>query len=143
LKKIHPRCGLEEAEWSTAQKERRIADTIEPVLSRHRIVIDPQVIRDDYEQHKTEEDRPHGAMYQLTRLTRERGALLFDDALDALALNVAWYGTRMGVDVDKEVRRQRDNAMDRLLKNWEKGVLSSLLPGRASKPRAARWTEDR
>lgn len=143
LKRIHPSCGLEDAEWSTAQKERRICDTVEPVLSRHRIVIDPGFAREDYDAHKTEHERPHGAMYQLTRITREKGALLHDDSVDALALNCSWWSGRLGVDVDKAVKRDRDRAMDRVLKNWERGVLGDLIPNRAGRPRKARWVEER
>lgn len=142
LKRIHPNCGLEDAEWSTAQKERRICDTVEPVLSRHRLVIDPAVIREDYETHKTEEHRPHGAMYQLTRMMREKGALLHDDTVDALALNLSWWAGRLGVDVDRAVKRTNDRALDRLLKKWETGVLSELIPNRTTRPRKARWVEE-
>lgn len=118
FRKYAPGCGLEEAEWASAQKERRIADTLEPVLGRHRLVIDPAVIRADYEAHKTEQDRQHGAIFQTTRLTRDRGALLHDDALDALAGAVAWWNSALAVDVEAMASDARADALDKELEKF-------------------------
>ena len=141
FKKVAPACSLEEADWSTAQKERRIADTLEPVLGRHRLVVDPKVIQADYAGHKTELERPHGAMYQTTRLTRDRGALLHDDALDALAGAVAWWNERLGVDVDQQAADRRAEALDRALEDWSNGVEAAWY-GKEQRESDPRWVED-
>ena len=48
LKKINYQCAVEEVRNNT-QKEKRIIDTLEPVMNQHRLIVDKQVIRDDYE----------------------------------------------------------------------------------------------
>ena len=45
-------------------------------------------------------------MYQLTRITRDKGALAQDDRLDALAMGVACFAASMATDVDKAHRPQ-------------------------------------
>jgi len=37
----HYQCGIQDAEWSTAMKEQRIVDTLEPVLNQHRLIVCP------------------------------------------------------------------------------------------------------
>jgi hypothetical protein len=45
MARVHP-CMIEEVKHST-QKERRIIDTIEPVMNRHKLVFDSSVIEED------------------------------------------------------------------------------------------------
>lgn len=92
LLKYH-KCALEEIR-STTMKEMRICDTLEPVLSGHRLVISEQVILDD-----AKENTQKQGLYQLTRMTRERGALKFDDRIDVLAMAVAFFRAQMGFDI--------------------------------------------
>ena len=47
LRKIYP-CTIDEVRHNT-QKEKRIIDTLEPVLNQHRLIVDPKVIKNDYE----------------------------------------------------------------------------------------------
>ena len=63
------------------QKERRIIDVLEPVMNQHRLVIDKKVIQKDFDscQHlPPEQALRYQLMYQLTRLTADRGALTND-----------------------------------------------------------------
>ena len=83
------------------QKERRIIDTLEPVIARHRLVVDPAVIEEDwntvlpYENHiKLQKS----LVYQLTRITYEKGSLRFDDRLDALSMAVGYWVEQMAAD---------------------------------------------
>ena len=84
-------CAMEEVR-STIQKERRMIDTLEPVLNQHRLIVDPRVIKADLRQ--VDEDQRFSLFYQLTRCTRDRGALAKDDRLDALSLLVAYWVNR-------------------------------------------------
>ena len=123
--KIHP-CMIEEVRHS-AQKERRIIDTLEPVMMAHKLVIDPSVIEEDYRSAQKYEQvvRLHKMLiYQMTRLTADRGALRHDDRLDALSMAVAYFVEQMGHDaakgeahakeeaLQKELRKFMDNAVD-------------------------------
>jgi len=79
---------------ATTRKEDRIIDTLEPVLNQHRLVIDPDVIKWDYNSNSNlpqEERLPKMLMYQLTRMCREKGAVRHDDRVDALALGVRYF----------------------------------------------------
>lgn len=78
---IHP-CSVEETEYSTKQKEFRIIDTLEPVLMRHRLIVSRQVILDDYKVY--EKDSKYSLIYQMTRMSRDKGALAHDDRLEAV-----------------------------------------------------------
>lgn len=101
----HHKCALTETK-STGQKEVRIADTLEPVMGAHRLIVNEEAIRKDYQSarnHDGVHDIKYCAMYQLTRLTRERGALAHDDRLDALAIAVAFFVESMEKDAQHGV----------------------------------------
>lgn len=135
--------GVEEGEWSRVQKEQRIADVLEPVLARHRIIIDPRLIRADYNAASQGGDSLfHSFAFQLTRLTREKGALRFDDAIDALAQAVAWWTDRMSVDIHQQAKMRRDEELDEVLRRFMDGTnLDVLAPG-TPKPRPANLLGD-
>ncbi len=82
-------------------KELRICDVLEPVLSTHRLVIRDAVVREDYQTARDADgkhDIRYSLFYQLTRITREKGALKHDDRLDALALGVEFLRESMKQD---------------------------------------------
>ena len=76
---------VQESEWAKGQKETRIIDTLEPVLTQHRMVVAESFLRED----AATEDRNYAFLYQLTHITRDRGALTHDDRVDAVAGAVA------------------------------------------------------
>lgn len=93
-------CALTEFR-SKGQKEVRIADTLEPVLGAHRLVVNEPVIQSDYSTARDIDGKPsikYSLFYQLTRLTRDRGALSHDDRLDALAIGVEHLKDHMAKD---------------------------------------------
>ena len=102
LLKFH-NAGMEEIR-ARGMKELRICDTLEPVLSSHRLVIHDDVVQQDYQTARDSDgkhDVRYSLFYQLTRITREKGALAHDDRLDALALGVEWLGGTMQQDAVK------------------------------------------
>ena len=114
LKKVGYPVTVEETRSST-QKERRIIDTLEPVMNQHRLIIDKKVIEDDFEstQHLPSESAlSFQLFYQMTRIMRERGALVHDDRLDALAMAVGYWVEQMAL-IQEE--RQGDAKAERLL----------------------------
>tara|TARA_R110002020_G_scaffold318817_2_gene534471 strand:+ start:350 stop:2002 length:1653 start_codon:yes stop_codon:yes gene_type:complete len=118
LTKIHP-CTVEEVRHNT-QKERRIIDTLEPVMNQHRLVVDPKVIQKDYEsaqRYPNESQLKYQLIYQLSRLTRQRGAITHDDRLDALSMAVAYWTEQMAQDAD---RRMGDRKQDKLKEELDK-----------------------
>jgi hypothetical protein len=117
LTRIYP-CTVEEVKHST-QKEARIIDTLEPVMTGHRLIVDYKVIQKDFD---TAPDVKYSLFYQMTRLTRDRGALIHDDRLDALAIAVAYWTESMARDNNKAATEIKSAAMDKELKNWHKNV---------------------
>jgi hypothetical protein len=112
LKKIYP-VTTEEVRHSK-QKELRIIDTLEPVMNQHKLVIDPKVIQKDYDSvqhHPPEKAQRYMLTYQLTRVTKQRGALAHDDRLDALAMGVAYWVEQMAADVDMEMQQRKDELL--------------------------------
>ena len=117
LNDIHP-CSITEVK-NYAQKEARIIDTLEPVMMRHKLIIHKQVIIDDYQVY---ENAPaYSLIYQMTRLSRDRGALAHDDRLDALCMAVAYWLAVM--DRDEEIGMQEQ--IEAKLEQWldpDKGI---------------------
>ena len=112
LKKIYP-VTTEEVRHSK-QKELRIIDTLEPVMNQHKLIIDPKVIQKDYDSvqhHPPEKAQRYMLTYQMTRVTKQRGALAHDDRLDALAMGVAYWVEQMAADVDMEMQQRKDELL--------------------------------
>lgn len=125
LARIYP-CTVEEVKHST-QKERRIADTLEPVMAQHRLVVDRKVIERDAQT----EDPKYQLMYQMTRLTRERGCLQKDDRLDVLAMAVAYWSDHMARDAaaaaQDHYEAMRDEELRRFAEQFTGGKQADLL----------------
>lgn len=112
LRDIHP-CVVEEVRHST-QKEKRIIDTLEPVMNQHRLILDEQVIEDDYRSVDglpAETAHQYMLIHQLTRITTTRGALAHDDRLDALAMLVAYWVEAMAQDVNRNMQERQGEAL--------------------------------
>ena len=118
LGRIYP-CTVEEVKHST-NKEARIIDTLEPVMSTHRLIVDERLIKKDYESSK---DLKYSLFYQMTRITRERGAITHDDRLDALAMAVGYWSESMARDTGKAAQAIKDKALELELKKFMNGIL--------------------
>lgn len=114
LSRIYP-CKIEEVRHST-QKEQRIIDTLEPVMMQHRLVMDPSVVEMDYETKMNKLD--YSAIYQMTRLTRDRGALRHDDLIDVLAILVAHFTKVMSLDQAAEEKARQEALADQALREF-------------------------
>jgi len=96
------------------QKEKRIIDVLEPVMNQHKLVMDKKLIKQDYEstQHlPPEQSLRYQLMYQLTRITAERGALSNDDRLDSLAMAVQYWVDAMAQDADRQINSRREEML--------------------------------
>jgi hypothetical protein len=131
LTRVHP-VSIEEVRHNT-NKEKRMIDTLEPILNQHRLVVDEKVILQDYQ---SEVDLKYKLFYQLTRLTRDRGSLIHDDRLDALSIAVNYWVETLDRDIQQAVADHKQEVLDREL---EKFMESSI--GR--KPRQDNWMSDR
>lgn len=104
-------CSIEE-EWATGAKEARIVDTLEPVISDHRLVVNRSVLMQDYPiLYDTVEDskkRNYRLTYQLTRITREKGGLPHDDRVDCLSAGVASFIGNLKREMEKAAQDARE-----------------------------------
>lgn len=122
LTKIYP-VTMEEVRHSK-QKELRIIDTLEPVMNQHRLIIDPKVIQKDFDSvqhHPPEKAQRYMLTYQMTRVTKQRGALAHDDRLDALAMGVAYWVEQMAADVDNEMKERKEHLLMEALDSFVNG----------------------
>ena len=123
IQRVHP-CSLEEVRHSI-QKEKRMADTLEPVMNSHKLVVDPEVITKDYksiQRYDSDVRMSKSLVYQMSRLTREKGCLRHDDRLDALAMAVAYWTDSMARDEQQGIQEMRDEGIqkeiDKILDHW-------------------------
>jgi hypothetical protein len=92
--------GITEVKHSK-QKEARILDTLEPVIRSHRVILDVTAAKRDATE---ERGSTYSLMFQMSRLTRERGCLKHDDRLDALAIAVAHLQSSAGVNTEQAAK---------------------------------------
>ena len=119
FRRIYP-VTIEEVKHSI-QKEKRIIDTLEPVMMTHKLVFDNRIFHKDYEtvqQYTPEKRMSYSLIYQLTRITRERGSLKHDDRLDALAIAVAYWTERMAADADLLIAQREQEERSKLLDSF-------------------------
>jgi hypothetical protein len=81
--------AVEDERQGKVQKEKRIVETIEPLASSNRLVIRAQVLRDDFEVDYPDVEaakrRYFRLTYQLSRMTKQKGCVPFDDRADGLS----------------------------------------------------------
>lgn len=136
IEKTYP-VTIEEVRHSK-QKEARIIDTLEPVMNQHRLIIDPKVIQRDYDstQHMPpERAAKYMLTYQMTRITKSRGALAHDDRLDVLAMAVQYWVDQMASDADKQIVARKDELLEQELDKF----MSHLNMGRGSNTQSEGW----
>jgi hypothetical protein len=63
-------------------------------------------------------------MYQLTRITRDKGSLKHDDKLDALSMAVQYWVEAMGADQKAQAAAFREEALMEELRKFEDAVFS-------------------
>ena len=119
LGKIY-RVNTEEVKHSI-QKERRIIDTLEPPLTSHRLIIDRKVIEKDFDSTRhlpPEKALRYQLMYQMSRITRVKGALAHDDRLDVLAMAVSYWTEQMAQDADDQMDRRKEEMLQKSLEDF-------------------------
>lgn len=112
--------------WSKGQKELRILDTLEPIITNHRLVIDRTVIEDD---RQIQEESPrYSFIYQLTRMERLKGALANEDRLEAVSMACSYWISKMDQDRDRMVESKKQEALDAELERFKRHVFNVKTP---------------
>jgi hypothetical protein len=106
---------------STGQKEPRIIDTLEPVMNRHKLVINRKLLQKDYETSVGAQDRlgdsatHYSGFWQLTHLTRDRRSLRHDDRVEALAGAVGRFVEKLAQDEDRQKAIHKNKELEKMV----------------------------
>lgn len=123
--RIHPAAVTEVK--SKGQKELRICDVLEPIMGSHRLIVNAAAIVQDYQSASDKDgvrNPIYSLFYQMTRISRERGALAHDDRLDALAIGVQFFVEAMAKDANKGEREVTEEWLEEQMENPRKGFES-------------------
>lgn len=123
--RIHPAAVTEVK--SKGQKELRICDVLEPIMGSHRLIVNAAAIVQDYQSAADKDgvrNPIYSLFYQMTRISRERGALAHDDRLDALAIGVQFFVESMAKDANKGEREVTEEWLEEQMENPRKGFES-------------------
>lgn len=108
-------CEAVDVRVGKTQKERRIVETLEPVMTGHRLVVNTEVFRNDWRinyPHVEEAKRRFFRLtYQLTRMSKQRGALKWDDRVDNLSAGVGHFVERLLKTLDDAKNASKDKAI--------------------------------
>jgi len=128
--------GIEEYRVK-GQKEARMIESLEPVMTQHRLVFDRKVIVSEETQR------------QLTRLHDARGALPKDDRVDTLAASVNHWHDMLHMNVDQVIEKNKVEQHEKTIKQWLSedrvlGVLGNRISGAilrrdVSMPKRSPW----
>lgn len=116
LFEVHWPVTLEEV-YETGQKELRIIDVIEPVLSSHRLIVSPELIQKDWDStaiYATDKRLMYTLFFQLCHITRAKDCLRHDDRLDALAGAIR----QIVQSIDYDMQRQMNSRNEAEAKAW-------------------------
>lgn len=107
---MHPAISVEDY-YAKGQKERRIIDTVGPVMRRHKLVVHHRAIEDDWywcQKHPRDKQLIMSAFYQLQNITYDRGSLTKDDRADAIQGLVMHLSELLVVDDEKQQQKRLD-----------------------------------
>lgn len=104
------------------QKEKRIIDTLEPLMAGHRLVIDPKVVENDYKTaqvHPAEAQLHYMLFHQMTRITSGRGSLRHDDRLDALSIACNYWVQQMAQTAEEKMADRKVDLLNNELDKFK------------------------
>ena len=96
-------------------KEKRIIDTLEPLMQQHRLIIDSNVVHKDYnsanEMYTLEKALRYQLFYQMSRISNMRGSLAIDDRLDVLSMACRYWVDQLAKDQHTAQAQRREEAL--------------------------------
>uniref|UniRef100_A0AAU8KWF3 Terminase large subunit n=1 Tax=Pseudomonas phage vB_PaeP_FBPa22 TaxID=3231238 RepID=A0AAU8KWF3_9VIRU len=127
--------GVEDRQKS-GQKERRIIDTLRPIMQRHRLIFHVSAMDSDHvacQQYPADKRNERSVFHQIHNITTDRGSLPKDDRIDALEGLVRELAPTLVKDDEAATRAREEAAKKEWLNNpmgYTKSVLRSLGMGR-------------
>ena len=120
----HSGCPQIEDVWESGQKELRIIDTLEPVMGRHRLIVNEDVWHKDVEQvqkYPVDLRSTYTLAHQLSKITRDRNALVHDDRVDSLAGAIRPWLDQLAIDEDLRIQQKQTNENVKHMEMWMEG----------------------
>jgi hypothetical protein len=119
--------------WETRNKEARMIGTLEPIMGRHKLVVNSEIVESDkrsLEKYAVEEREMYSLWFQMMNATMDKGGLVVDDRLDSLTGAVGWWLDKLkkGIKgnqeenimkmIDEKIGAVKDRTAGRLKKLW-------------------------
>ncbi len=101
-------------DYAHGQKEQRIIETLEPLLTAHRLIFNVDMIKDDIDsiqRYPLELRMSYSLFAQMSNITLEKGCLRHDDRLDALYGAVRQLTSQIDYDEANRISRLRMQEM--------------------------------
>lgn len=102
-------CAVEEV-FESGQKELRIIDTLEPIIGRHQLIMNAELIASDddsVQKYSAAKRITYSLLNQLSVISRDKDCLGHDDRIDALATAVRPYAVSLAVEQTKAIEAKR------------------------------------
>ena len=107
-------CAVEDVR-ATTNKQKRIIETLEPVMMQHRLVVSKQALMQDQEK-KAEYSLTH----QMTHITMDVGSLIYDDIIDVVEMGVSYWNESLARDDSNAVEEERIRKLKEDLEQFRK-----------------------
>ncbi len=124
-------CVIEDY-WESGQKELRIIDGLEPIMARHKLVVNECLVQDDADstnKYPLEKRRTYQLFHQMSRITRTKNALLHDDRIDAVLGSVRYWTERLSQDEDVMMQRKAQEQRLDLFKSFHARGIEGVAGG--------------
>ena len=97
-----------------------IIDTLEPMISSGKFVCHEELIEADWysvQKYASDVRKTFSLFWQLARITRERGALIHDDRLDAVAGSARYWVEALSIDNEKAAAAAKNEAYRKMMQD--------------------------
>jgi len=102
------------------QKELRIISLLEPIMARRSLVLNMDMLDEEWEsalKYGVRDGLTYSLLFQLARITREKGALVHDDRADALAGLANHFKKQLTVDAETVLQVAQKKAYLQLMRD--------------------------
>jgi len=108
--RLKHQCKVDE-DFVTGQKELRIVETLEPIISRGSLILNEAIVETDQTEtarYESNRRQLYSLFHQLSKMSRERDALIHDDRADALEGACRYWSKYIAIDQAETLRKQRE-----------------------------------
>ena len=87
---------------------------LEPLIQQHRLIVNHAVVLNDYQKTQdqyssTDQALKYQLFYQMSRLSKVKGSLAFDDRIDVLAMACNYFVEQLARDQEQAMKQRKDD----------------------------------